>query len=205
MVQASGPQNITLSPPKKTCGLKSVMSEKKSKFKPMASGINPRTAVSAKAQEEYLAMKAKNAEMNGKPSASFSYENHKGGTTKLEDLRGKYVYIDTWATWCGPCIREIPAMKKIEEKYHGKNIHFEGISIDEKKDYEKWKKFVTDRQLGGVQLYADKAWESDFCRAYNINSIPRFILIDPNGVIVDADAPRLSDPALVEKLDALLK
>ena len=161
-------------------------------------------AANAKAQEEYLAMKAKNAEMNGKPSASFNYENHKGGTTKLEDLRGKYVYIDTWATWCGPCIREIPAMKKIEEKYHGKNIHFVGISIDETKDYEKWKKFVTDRQLGGIQLYADKAWESDFCRAYNINSIPRFILIDPNGMVVDADAPRPSDPKLAETLDKLL-
>jgi thiol-disulfide isomerase/thioredoxin len=159
----------------------------------------------AKMQEMMMAQKAKAAEMIGKPSPSFDYENHKGGKTKLEDLRGKYVYIDMWATWCGPCIREIPSMKQVEEKYHGKNIEFVSISIDAAKDHEKWKKFVTDRQMGGVQLYADKDWSSAFAQAYGVNSIPRFILIDPKGNVVDADAPRPSDPALVAKLDSLLK
>src|SRR5690606_12151600 len=159
----------------------------------------------AKMQEMMMAQKAKAAEMIGKPSPSFDYENHKGGKTKLEDLRGKYVYIDMWATWCGPCIREIPSMKQVEEKYHGKNIEFVSISIDAAKDHEKWKKFVTDRQMSGVQLYADKDWSSDFVKAYGVMSIPRFILIDPKGNVVDADAPRPSDPALVAKLDSLLK
>lgn len=162
-----------------------------------------------KEQEQMMAMMKAQAElqakMNGKPSPTFDYENHKGGKTKLEDLRGKYVYIDTWATWCGPCIREIPSMKLVEEKYHGKNIEFVSISIDAAKDHDKWKKFVTDKQMGGVQLYADKDWKSDFCVAYGINSIPRFILIDPKGNVVDANAPRPSDPALSAKLDELLK
>lgn len=96
-------------------------------------------------------------------------------------------------------------MKKVEEQYHGKNVEFVSISIDAAKDHDKWKKFVTDKQMGGIQLYADKDWSSDFCKAYNINSIPRFILIDTKGNIVDADAPRPSDPALVAKLDELLK
>ncbi len=148
--------------------------------------------------------KLKTGKLEGQPSPSFEYENHKGGKTKLEDLRGKFVYIDAWATWCGPCIREIPAMKEIEKKYHGKKIEFVSISIDEKKDYEKWKKFVKDKSLGGIQLYADKAWNSEFMVAYGVQSIPRFILIGPDGNVISADAPRPSSPELVVQLDKLL-
>lgn len=155
--------------------------------------------------KEYAEHAAKLKELQGKPSPSFAYENHKGGVTKLEDLRGKYVYIDVWATWCGPCRQEIPHLQKVETDYHGKKIEFVSLSIDEKKDYEKWRKMVTDKSLGGIQLIADKNWGSDFTVAYSVNSIPRFILIDPKGNIVDADAPRPSDPALRVKLDELLK
>lgn len=143
--------------------------------------------------------------MKGKPSPTFDYENHKGGKTSLADLKGKYVYIDVWATWCGPCIQEIPHLKRVEEQFHGKNIEFVSISIDAQKDYEKWKKFVTDRQLVGVQLYADKAWESQFVKDYGITGIPRFILLDPNGNIVESNASRPSDPKLVDQLNTLLK
>jgi thiol-disulfide isomerase/thioredoxin len=120
-------------------------------------------------------------------------------------MKGKYVYIDVWATWCGPCRAEIPYLKKAEEKYHGKNIEFVSISVDTDKDHDKWKNFVTEKALGGIQLFADKNWNSDFIKAFGINSIPRFILIDPNGVVVDADAKRPSNPKLIEQLDGLLK
>jgi alkyl hydroperoxide reductase subunit AhpC len=96
-------------------------------------------------------------------------------------------------------------LKKAEEKYHGKNIEFVSISVDTDKDHEKWKTFVTEKALGGIQLFADKNWNSDFIKAFGINSIPRFILIDPNGVVVDADAKRPSNPKLIEQLDGLLK
>lgn len=143
--------------------------------------------------------------MKGKPSPTFNLENHKGGTTSLESLKGKYVYIDVWATWCGPCKREIPFLKEIEEEYHGKNIEFVSISIDKPEDHDKWKKFVDNGQLGGTQLFAENAWKSEFTQAYGINSIPRFILIGPDGNVVDADAYRPSDPALMEQFDKLLK
>jgi thiol-disulfide isomerase/thioredoxin len=142
--------------------------------------------------------------LNGSASPTFDYENHKGGKTKLEDFKGKYVYIDVWATWCGPCRAEIPSLKKVEEKYHGKNIEFVSISIDTAKDHEKWKGFVTEKQLGGVQLFADKDWSSDFIKAYGVTGIPRFILIDPSGKIVKADAARPSSPDLQKQLDSLL-
>ncbi|AOC94512.1 MULTISPECIES: TlpA disulfide reductase family protein [Flavobacterium] len=155
------------------------------------------------AAEEYERVSKAN-KMVGKPSPGFDYENFKGGKTKLSDLKGKYVYIDLWATWCAPCRAEIPYLQKIEEKYHGKNIEFVSISIDKAKDNEKWKKFVTDKKLGGVQLFADKDWESEFVVNYGVTGIPRFILIDPQGNIVKSDASRPSDPELDKQLSALL-
>ena len=143
--------------------------------------------------------------MEENPSPGFTYENYKGGTTSLTDFKGKYVYIDIWATWCGPCRGQIPYLKEMEEKYHDKNIVFVSLSIDKQKDHDKWKQFVTKESLGGVQLMADKDWESDFAVAYNVKSIPRFILIDPKGNVVDPDAPRPSEEALQKLLDNLLK
>ena len=150
--------------------------------------------------KESLLMK----KLNGNPSPSFAYENHKGGVTKLEDFKGKYVYIDVWATWCGPCRAEIPFLKKTEEKYHGKNIEFVSISIDKLKDKDKWRAMVDDKQLGGVQLFADNDWNSQFVKDYGINGIPRFILIGPDGNIVNANADRPSSADLDKVLSELV-
>ncbi len=140
----------------------------------------------------------------GKDSPIFvNYENNAGGTTSLADLKGKYVYIDVWATWCKPCKDEIPHLKKVEEKYHDKNIEFVSISIDEEKDHDLWKKMIKDESLGGTQLMADAAWGSKFVKDYQINGIPRFILIDPSGKIIKSFAPRPSDKKLIELFDRL--
>lgn len=155
--------------------------------------------------QQFYAQKALAKKLEGITSPTFNFENHKGGTTKLDDFKGKYVYIDVWATWCGPCRAEIPFLKKVEEKYHGKNIEFVSISVDVDKDHEKWQKFVTEKELGGVQLFADKNWNSDFIKAFGINSIPRFLLIDPAGKVVKADAARPSSEELTKLLDTLLK
>ncbi len=140
----------------------------------------------------------------GNPSPKFvDYENHSGGTTSLDDLKGKYVYVDVWATWCGPCKVEIPFLKEVEKKYHGKNIEFVSISVDRAPDHEKWIKMVNDEELGGIQLYADKDWNSDFVTGYYIKGIPRFILIDPNGLIITANAPRPSNEKLIKLFNDL--
>lgn len=138
----------------------------------------------------------------GKPSPKFkNYVNFKGGKTSLDALKGKYVYIDVWATWCNPCLAQIPSLKALEKKYHNKNIHFLSISIDDKntagsweKAYSKWKAMVKDKNLTGIQLYAGE--DIDFMKEYLVTGIPRFILIDPKGNIVNPNAPRPSDPAL---------
>jgi len=170
----------------------------------------PRTIESV---ENYFNYKAKLREefAVGLPSPVFeNYENYKGGTTSLTDLNGKYVYIDVWATWCGPCKREIPSLQKLEAQFHDKNIAFVSISVDDarrsgtaEKAHEAWKKMVAEKNLGGIQLFSDKAWQSDFIQAYKINSIPRFLLIDPDGNIVSADALRPSNPKLIELFNSL--
>ena len=118
----------------------------------------------------------------------------------LSDLKGKRVYIDVWASWCGPCIREIPALKKLETELHDENIEFVSISIDEAKDKEKWLTFIEEKALTGLQLMAENDWQSDIATAYNIKGIPRFLLIDEAGKIISANAPRPSSPDIKEVL-----
>lgn len=146
----------------------------------------------------------------GTPSPEFiKYTNFKGRKKSLSSFAGKYVYLDIWATWCRPCIQQIPFLATLEKEYHNKNIEFISISTDEARRNggswdaaeEKWRSFVKAKALTGTQLWAGK--DNSFQQAYQINSIPRFILIDPQGNIVDANAPRPSDPKLKELFTSL--
>ena len=128
----------------------------------------------------------------GKDSPKFNYVDRNGDYVSLEDLKGKNVYVDVWATWCGPCLAEVPFLKEVEEKYRSQNIEFVSVSIDNQKDKEKWLAMIDKENLGGLQLFADKDWKSDFVVNYNIKGIPRFIIIDDEGKIVSPDAPRPS-------------
>ena len=141
---------------------------------------------------------------SGSPSPKFSnYENFNGGTTSLDDFKGKVTYIDIWATWCLPCRGEIPALKELEKKFHGKDVAFVSISIDQNKD--EWKEFVKSEDLKGVQLFAENAFESQFIQDYGIRQIPTFIIINKEGKIVNADAPRPSSDEITGLLEGLLK
>ena len=118
-----------------------------------------------------------------------------GNSYDLKALRGKPVYIDVWATWCGPCRAEIPYMKDLEEEFSSK-IKFVGLSIDE--DKAAWEKRVAEGDMAGLQLYLGR--NSEFQRGYKINSIPRFILLDKWGRIINADAPRPSDAESIRSI-----
>lgn len=124
----------------------------------------------------------------GRPSPMFKGVDVNGKEMTLRDFRGKYVYIDMWATWCGPCQKELPFLKKLEEKYKGRNIVFVGLSIDQ--DKAKWTDRVKSGALSGTQLYIGKG--TKFQSDYRISGIPRFILLDPNGRIVNPDMTRPS-------------
>lgn len=125
----------------------------------------------------------------GKNAPDFLVFDENGKEYSLNNFKGKHLYIDVWATWCGPCKTEIPHFEKLKEKYKGKNIEFVSISVDENK--ESWEKMINDKKMTGIQLFAS-GWNSSITKDYNINSIPRFILIDPKGVIINANADRPS-------------
>ncbi|TYP98220.1 thiol-disulfide isomerase/thioredoxin [Tenacibaculum adriaticum] len=144
----------------------------------------------------------------GQPSPKFeNYENYTGGTTSFDDLigKGKYLYIDVWATWCSYCKKEIPLLKRYEQQYHGKNIEFVSISVDTQDKKKKWRETIEEKEMGGVQLFAgDKQDNIDFAKDYLIKGLPRFIIVDPEGKIVTANAPRPSDgDQLVEMFEDL--
>lgn len=135
----------------------------------------------------------------GRPSPIFKGVDINGKEMSLRDFRGKYIYIDMWATWCGPCQKELPYLTKLEEKYKGRNIVFVGLSIDQ--DKAKWEARVKSGALGGTQLYIGKG--TKFQSDYRISGIPRFILLDPNGRIVNPDMSRPSSEDTEQILNSL--
>lgn len=132
----------------------------------------------------------------GMASPDFRYRDVNGKVVTLKDLKGKYVYIDIWAMWCGPCCAEISHMKTLEQKLHGKKIVFVSMSVDESR--KTWLKFVKERRMGGIQLNVEG--KEEFMKAYHVSGIPRFILLDKKGKIVDANMTRPSDPETLTRL-----
>ncbi|HMQ08300.1 MAG TPA: TlpA disulfide reductase family protein [Saprospiraceae bacterium] len=139
----------------------------------------------------------------GQLAPGFDGKTPDGKIVHINDLQGQYVYIDVWATWCGPCLAEIPPLKDLEKKYHGSNIVFLGVSIDQEKDRQKWKSFLIEREIPGLQIMEENDWSSEIAKNYNIKGIPRYILIDPQGTIITANAPRPSNPELVDLFSEL--
>ncbi|MGV3767739.1 MAG: TlpA family protein disulfide reductase [Chitinophagaceae bacterium] len=139
----------------------------------------------------------------GQPAINFSYPDINGKMTSLTDFKGKVVLVDVWATWCGPCKAEIPHLKKMEEDMRNQDVVFMSVSVDEQKDFQKWKDFVAKEELKGVQMFA-AGW-SDIAKNYNIKGIPRFMVFDKKGNIVTIDSPRPSSKELKLLLENELK
>lgn len=135
----------------------------------------------------------------GQPSPEFKYQDINGKEVSLADLAGKYVYIDVWATWCGPCRGELPHLQKLEHQFKNNNISFVSLSCDQ--DKAAWEKVVKEEKLGGIQLHS--GGDGAFMDAYMIRGIPRFILLDREGKILAADMTRPSNAKTVETLNAL--
>lgn len=135
----------------------------------------------------------------GKRSPDFSAPDIDGKKHSLRDFRGNYVYIDMWATWCRPCRGELPYLKALEEKFAGRNIVFLGLSIDD--DKAAWEQMVRSGELSGVQLYLGTG--SSFQSLYGIDGIPRFILLDMEGKVINANMTRPSQKETEEFLNSL--
>lgn len=134
---------------------------------------------------------------DGDMSIDFSYPNISSEMISLSSFRGRLVYVDVWATWCGPCIAEIPSLERLQKDYENMDIVFLSVSVDT--DKEAWEKMLTEDQLGGVQLWAD-GW-SQITKSYAIFGIPRFMLVDKSGELIAVDAPRPSSNEIRTMID----
>ncbi len=128
--------------------------------------------------------------MPGKSVPDFAFTDLDSNVVHLSDLHGKIVYMDVWATWCGPCLAEHPHWDELYGELMDDDVVFLTVSIDAKR--EPWEKMVREKDMKGVHWYAEGAWEAEMARYFNINGIPRFILLNRNGTVLEPSAERPS-------------
>jgi peroxiredoxin len=136
----------------------------------------------------------------GQPAPDFTQNDTLGNPVSLMSLRGKYVLVDFWASWCGPCRAENPNVVEAYRKYNAKGFTILGVSLDRDKD--KWLQAIADDQLTWMHISDLKYWDNAAAKLYGIRSIPANLLLDPNGIIVGKN---LREQALQDKLAELLK
>ena len=140
----------------------------------------------------------------GAQAVDFDFYDRKGKKFTLSKLKGKAVYFDMWATWCGPCCAEIPNMAKLAEHYKdSKDVQIVSVSLDKSKD--KWLKKITTDKLQWPQYIVKGEFQCVLCKEYRITGIPRFMMFDKNGRIISIDAPRPSDPNIINWIDSHAK
>ena len=130
----------------------------------------------------------------GQIAKDFTFVSATGDSIKLSDFKGKYIFLDVWATWCKPCLEQLPFLHKLQADFKSKKIVFISISVDQ--DKKVWLKSLKDKQMGGIQLYAGRS--DVLYNYYLITGIPRFILIDKDGKFVESSCQMPSNG--VEKI-----
>ena len=141
---------------------------------------------------------------SGVPAPDITLNDKEGNTIQLSDLKGKFTYIDVWATWCGPCKKEIPFMEKTVERFKGNDkVQFISISVDE--DVKAWKAMIEKDQPQWPQYNVNGETAKKFMADWGITGIPRFIMIDKNGNIFAADASRPSEENTAQTIEEQTK
>jgi thiol-disulfide isomerase/thioredoxin len=127
-----------------------------------------------------------------------------GSTVSIKSLKGKVVVIDFWATWCAPCVVEIPKMKELYTKYRNQGVEFIGVSLDAPKEeggLDKFKTFVQKKEIAWPQYFQGRGWESEFSTSWGIDAIPTVFVVDTEGKLYSIEGRG----KLEEMIPALLK
>ncbi|WP_423146797.1 redoxin domain-containing protein [Rubrolithibacter danxiaensis] len=138
----------------------------------------------------------------GAMAIDFTQNDVNGKPVKLSDFRGKYLLLDFWASWCGPCRHENPNVVRVYNKYKDKNFTVLGVSLDRQNGKDAWLKAIKDDQLEWTQVSDLKFWNNKVAVLYGIRAIPQNFLIDPSGKII---AKNLRGEDLERKLAELIK
>ena len=133
----------------------------------------------------------------GKKAPGFTQNDPDGNPVSLSDFQGKYVLLDFWASWCGPCRQENPNLVKAYAAYKDKGFEILGVSLDNKDGKEAWVKAIEKDGLTWTQVSDLNSWNNEVARSYGVRAVPQCYLIDPQGVIV---AQNLRGEALEAKL-----
>ena len=158
---------------------------------------NVRTSLIGKSLADFIAFNKVGAV--GTDALDFTQADPEGNQVSLSSFKGKYVLVDFWASWCGPCRRENPNVVKAYNKFSAKNFTIFGVSLDKEK--EAWLKAIKNDGLNWTQVSDLQAWNNSAAVLYNVQGIPQNFLIDPNGKIVGRN---LRGVALEAKLCELL-
>jgi thiol-disulfide isomerase/thioredoxin len=140
----------------------------------------------------------------GKPFVLEFTDAIKGSQVSMANLKGKVVVIDFWATWCGPCVAEMPHMKQLYAEFKEKGVEFIGVSLDQPKEaggLDKLKAFVAKNGIEWPQYYQGNYWDSEFSSSWGINSIPCIFLVDAEGNLASIDAGGKLEKMIPEYLE----